>query len=197
MAVYSVISLPKTPSTHNIHTVLANPIYDRIFSDFPAKNAVYTQYTYGSGQLYSWKVSRQSQEAFLILLASGIGVGQNSMILFRVNSPVNPAASSTYLWAWFRTPVSHVNIIAIILRAHTLFTCTLQVTATPHACMATQHCISHCGQYKWVMVNVLRPPGAAASPALSAAAIRQDHQSISIPRLQSPLGLLPLCISNA
>ena len=43
-----------TPYTHNIHTVLTNPIYDRIFVDFPAKITVYTQYIYGSGHPYIW-----------------------------------------------------------------------------------------------------------------------------------------------
>jgi hypothetical protein len=41
-----VISLPKIPYVHRISKVLANPIYDQLSDDFPAKNAVCTPYLY-------------------------------------------------------------------------------------------------------------------------------------------------------
>jgi len=37
MTVYLVISLPKIPYIHRIYMVLANPIHDHTFGEFPAK----------------------------------------------------------------------------------------------------------------------------------------------------------------
>jgi hypothetical protein len=44
ITLYLVIFLPITPYIHRIHMVLANPVYDRMYGDFPAKNAVCTPY---------------------------------------------------------------------------------------------------------------------------------------------------------
>ena len=44
--VYLVISLPKIPYVHRIYMVLANPIYDRISGDFPAKKTVCTPFIF-------------------------------------------------------------------------------------------------------------------------------------------------------